>query len=68
MVIAEQSDFIWDPDWSHPLFLNIPIDIPSQAISTGSIHKDHMKLFPLTIDATPLSYNSFLSNRRQNNS
>ena len=26
-VIAEQSDYIWDPDWSHPLFLNIPIDI-----------------------------------------
>ena len=29
-VIAEQSDYIWDPDWSHPLFLNIPIDISSQ--------------------------------------
>ena len=26
-VIAEQSDYIWDPDWSHPISLNIPLDI-----------------------------------------
>ena len=26
------------------------------------------KIFPLTIDATPLNYNSFLPDRRQNNS
>ena len=58
--MAEQSDYVWDPDWSHPLFLNIPIDISSQAISTISIHKDYVKVFPLTIDATPLNYNSFL--------
>ena len=67
-VIAEQSDYIWDPEWSHPLFLNIPIDISSQAISTISIHKDYVKVFPLTIDAKPLNYNSFLPDRRQNNS
>ena len=67
-VIAEQSDYFWDPDWSHPLFLNIPIDISSQAISTISIHKDYLKVFPLTIDATPLNYSSFLPDRRQNNS
>ena len=28
-VIAEQSDYIWDPEWTHQLFLNIPIDISS---------------------------------------
>ena len=67
-VIAEQSDYIWDPEWSHPLFLNIPIDISSQAISTIFIHKDYVKAFPLTIEATPLNYNSFLPDRRQNNS
>ena len=67
-VIAEQSDYIWDPEWSHPFFLNIPIDISSQAISTISTHKDYVKVFPLTKDATPLKYNSFLPNRRQNNS
>ena len=67
-VIAEQSDYIWDPEWSHPLFLNIPIDISSQAISTISIHKDYVKVFPLAIDATPLNYKSFLPHRRQNNS
>ena len=67
IVIAEQSDYIWDPEWYHPLFLNIPID-SSQAIKTISIHKDHVKIFPHTIDATPLNYNSFLPVRRQNNS
>ena len=65
-VIAEISDYIWDPDWSLPLFLNIPIDISSQAISTISVHKDYLKVFPLTIDAKPINYNSFLPNRRQN--
>ena len=39
-VIAEQSNYIWDPYWSHPLFLNIPTDISSQAISTISMKKD----------------------------
>ena len=62
-VLAEQSDSFWDPDWSHLLFLNIPIDISSQAINTTSIHKAYVKVFPLTIDATPLNYNSFLPNR-----
>ena len=67
-VIAEQSDYVWDPDWSHTLFLNIPIDISSQAISTITIHKDYVKVILLTTDATPLFYNSFLPDRRQNNS
>ena len=66
-VIAEQSDYIWDPDWSHPLFLNIPIDISSQAINTNSIRKDYVRVIPLIIDATPLNYNTFLPDRRQNN-
>ena len=29
-VIAEQSDYVWDPEWSHPAFINIPADISSQ--------------------------------------
>ena len=48
--------------------MNIPIDISSQVISTITIHKDYIKVFSLTIDATPLNYNSFLPDRRQNNS
>ena len=59
-VIAEQSDCVWDREWSHPLFLKIQVDISSQAISTKSFHKDYVKVIPLTIDATPLNYNSFL--------
>ena len=29
-VLSEQSDYVWDPDWSHPAFLNFPQDISSQ--------------------------------------
>ena len=65
-VIAEQSDYVWDPEWSHPVFLNIPADISSQAISTISFHKDYVRITPLTIDATPLNYNIFLSDTRNN--
>ena len=63
-VLAEQSDYVWDPEWSHPAFLNIPQDISSQAISTIPFHRDYVKVIPLTIDATPLNYNTFLPDTR----
>ena len=44
--------------------MNISLDISSQAISTITIHKDYVKVIPLTIDATPLNYNSFLPDRQ----
>ena len=65
-VIAEQSDYIWDPEGSHPAFINISQDIASQAISTISFHRDCVKVIPLTIDATPLNYNTFLPDTRNN--
>ena len=65
-VIAEQSDYVWDPDWSHPLFINTPVDISGQAIHTISIHPDYIKIMPLTIDATPLNYNTFLPDTQNN--
>ena len=65
-VIAEQSDYVWDPEWSHPAFLNFPADISSQAISAISFHKDYVKVTPLTFDATPLNYNTFLPDPRNN--
>ena len=65
-VIAEQSDYVWDPECSQPAFLNFPADISSQAINTKSFHKDYVKVIPLTIDATPLNYNTFLPDTRNN--
>ena len=47
--------------------MNIPIEISSQAVNTISIHKDYVKVTPVTIDATPLNYNSFSPDRRNNN-
>ena len=46
--------------------MNIPQDISSQAISTISFHRDYVKVIPLTIDATPLNYNTFLPDTRNN--
>ena len=65
--MAEQSDYAWDPKWSHPPFLNIPTVNSSQAISTILIKKGYVKVYPLSIDATPLNYNSFLPDRIGNN-
>ena len=65
-VLSEQSDYVWDPDWSHPAVINIPQDISSQAISTISFPKDYVRVISLTIDATPLNYNTFLPDTRNN--
>ena len=64
--ITEQSDYVWDPEWSHPTFINIPQSISSQAIKTITYHRDYVKVVPLTIDATPLNYNTFLPDTRNN--
>ena len=55
-----------DPDWSHHAFINIPQAISNQAISTISFHRDYVKIVPLTTDATPLNYNTFLIDTRNN--
>ena len=64
--ITEESDYVWDPEWSHHAFINIPQSISSQAISTISYQRDYVKVVPLTIDATPLNYNTFLPDTRNN--
>ena len=45
---------------------NIPQAISSQEISTLSFRRDYVKVVPLTIDATPLNYNTFLPDTRNN--
>ena len=65
-VLSEQADYVWDPDWSHPAFLNVPQDISSQARCTISFHRDYIKVIPLTIDATPSNYITFLPDTRNN--
>ena len=67
-ILAEQSDYVWDPERSHELFNNIPTDISSQTISTISINKDYNRVYTITVDATPLNCNSFLPERTGNNS
>ena len=43
-VLAEHSEYVWDPEWSHESFINIPKDISSQTINTISIHKDYVRV------------------------
>ena len=64
--ITEQSDYVWDPEWSHLTLINIPQSFSSQAIRTIFYHRDYVKVVPLTIDATPLNYNTFLPDTRNN--
>ena len=64
--ITEQSDYVWDPEWSHPAFISFPQSISSQAISTISYIRDYVKIIPFTIDATPLNYNTFLPDTQNN--
>ena len=37
-VLAEQSDYVWDPEWFYELFINIPTDLSSPAISNISFY------------------------------
>ena len=54
-LLEEQSDYVWDSEWSHDLFINITTDISSQAISTIFIKKDYVGVYPLTVNATSCS-------------
>ena len=60
-VLADEIDYVWHPDWSHPLLINIPTDISSQANTTISINKDYVRTTPLTFDATPLNFNALFT-------
>ena len=42
-VLAEQTDYVWDPEWLHESFINLPTHKSSQAIRTISIQKDYLK-------------------------
>ena len=48
--------------------INIPTDISSRAITTVSINRNFVRITPLTIDATPINYNSIFTDREGNNS
>ena len=52
--------------FTHNIDLVEQADISSQAINTISFHQDYVKIIPLTIDATPLNYNSFLPDIQNN--
>ena len=67
-VLADETDYVWDPDRSQLLFINIPNDISSQATTTFSINRDYVRISPLTIVATSLNYNALFTDRTGNNS
>ena len=66
--MADETDYVWDPDWSHRIFINIRTDISSQAITKFSINKDYVRITPIAFDATPLDYNALFTDRTGNSS
>ena len=66
--MADEKDYVWVPERSRPLFINILTDISSQAITKTSIKRGYVRITPLTNDATPLNYYSLFTDRPGNNS
>ena len=66
--MTDETNYVWDPEWCHPSFINLPTDISSQATTTTSINKDYVRITPLTIDATPFYYKSKFTDREGKNS
>ena len=66
-ILADKTNYVWDPEKSHLSFINIPIDNSSQAITTISIIRDYVTITLFTNDATPINYNSILADRQGNN-
>ena len=67
-ILADQTDQVWDPEWSHILFVNITTDISSAAVATVSVHKNYLRVTILTTDATPLKHNKLFNDRTGKNS
>ena len=65
-VLADRTDYVWNPDWSHPSFCNITTDISSTAITNIYVHKDYIRITQLTIDATSSNYNAMFTDRTEN--
>ena len=65
--LADETYYVWDPEWSHPSFINIPTDISSQALTTISVNRVYVRITPFTIEATPIKYNSIFTEREGNN-
>ena len=64
-ISADQTDHVWDPEWSRLLFANKPNDNSSASIATTSLHKGYLTVTPLTIDATPLNYNTIFNEKNK---
>ena len=39
-ILAEETEDVWDPEWYHILFFNIPNNISRAAIAIVSVHQD----------------------------
>ena len=66
IVLADETDHVWDPDWSHPSIISIPTDLSSTAITTVFVNKNYVRITPPTIAATPLDYNAIFTDRTGN--
>ena len=56
--LVDQTEYKWDPEWSHLLFVKKLSDISSAATATVSLRKNYLRATALTIDATLLNHNT----------
>ena len=51
-LLADQTDFLWDPERSRMLFFSSPSDISCASIANVSVHKDDLRVTLLTTDTS----------------
>ena len=66
--MADKTDYLWDPEWSHILFFIVPKIVSSTSVATVSLDKDYLKLTPLITNTTHLKFDTLFNDRTSNNS
>ena len=65
--LADKTDYVWCPEWSHVIFFNNPNVFSSAAIATASVHRDYLRVTPLITDTTPWNLKTILNDNTSNN-
>ena len=67
-ILADKTDWVGTPNGRTSFYFNITSDISSAAIAANSVHKDYLRVTPLTTDTTPLNYSTMFIDKTINNS
>ena len=65
-VLSDETDFLWNPEWSQVLFFNVPSNNWKAAVATISILRDCLKVTLLKTGNTSFIYNARLNEKQFN--